>query len=47
MVKIGTTQNQRKLFYNLNKERRRLESMGYSPTTSELSRKPERERAGH
>ncbi len=37
MVKIGTTQAQRKLFYNLNKERQRLQSMGFDPTTSALS----------
>lgn len=37
MVKIGTTQTQRKLFYNLNKERQRLQSMGYDPTSSTLS----------
>jgi RNA polymerase sigma-32 factor len=29
LVKIGTTRNQRKLFFNLNKERERLEAMGY------------------
>lgn len=32
LVKIGTTRAQRKLFFNLNKERRRLEAMGYDPT---------------
>ncbi|HMM40075.1 MAG TPA: RNA polymerase factor sigma-32 [Desulfovibrio sp.] len=37
MVKIGTTQAQRKLFYNLNKERQRLQSMGFDPTTQALS----------
>jgi RNA polymerase sigma-32 factor len=37
MVKIGTTQTQRKLFYNLNKERQRLTNMGFDPTTSALS----------
>jgi len=37
MVKIGTTQTQRKLFYNLNKERQRLMNMGFDPTTSALS----------
>lgn len=37
LVKIGTTQTQRKLFYNLGKERRRLVSLGYDPTTSALS----------
>ncbi|HET6370955.1 MAG TPA: RNA polymerase factor sigma-32 [Nitrospiria bacterium] len=29
MVKIGTTQNQRKLFFNLMKEKERLEKLGY------------------
>ncbi|MFP4314922.1 MAG: sigma-70 family RNA polymerase sigma factor [Desulfovibrionales bacterium] len=37
MVKIGTTQAQRKLFYNLNKEKQRLQSMGYDPTTTQIS----------
>jgi RNA polymerase sigma-32 factor len=31
MVKVGTTQAQRKLFFNLQKERERLEREGYSP----------------
>jgi RNA polymerase sigma-32 factor len=31
MVKIGTTQAQRKLFFNLQKERARLEAEGFSP----------------
>jgi RNA polymerase sigma-32 factor len=39
MVKIGTTQTQRKLFYNLNKERQRLLALGFDPTTSTLSEK--------
>ncbi|MCL1889557.1 MAG: sigma-70 family RNA polymerase sigma factor, partial [Desulfovibrionaceae bacterium] len=38
MVKIGTTQAQRKLFYNLNKERQRLISQGFDPDTSTLSK---------
>ncbi|MEA5088692.1 RNA polymerase factor sigma-32 [Solidesulfovibrio sp.] len=37
MVKIGTTQAQRKLFYNLNKERHRLQSLGFDPSASQLS----------
>lgn len=37
MVKVGTTQTQRKLFYNLNKERQRLQSLGFDPTTEVLS----------
>ena len=31
MVKIGTTQAQRKLFFNLERERKRLEAKGFSP----------------
>jgi RNA polymerase sigma-32 factor len=38
MVKVGTTQTQRKLFYNLNKERQRLLAMGFDPTTEALSK---------
>jgi RNA polymerase sigma-32 factor len=37
MVKIGTTQTQRKLFYNLNKERQRLQALGFNPTQEDLS----------
>lgn len=37
LVKIGTTQTQRKLFYNLNKERQRLMTQGFDPTTEVLS----------
>jgi RNA polymerase sigma-32 factor len=32
LVKIGTTQAQRKLFFNLNKEKARLSAMGIDPT---------------
>ena len=32
LVKIGTTQAQRKLFYDLKKERQRLEQIGFDPT---------------
>lgn len=32
MVKIGTTQAQRKLFFNLQKEKERLEAQGFTPT---------------
>jgi RNA polymerase sigma-32 factor len=32
LVKVGTTQAQRKLFFNLQKERQRLEREGFSPT---------------
>lgn len=39
MVKIGTTQVQRKLFYNLNKERQKLISQGFDPDARMLSEK--------
>ncbi len=39
LVKIGTTQTQRKLFYNLHKERQRLEKMGMNPDVETLSEK--------
>lgn len=32
IVKIGTTQGQRRLFYGLNREKRKLEAMGVTPT---------------
>lgn len=37
LVKIGTTQAQRKLFYNLNKERQRLQAQGFDPDAAMLS----------
>lgn len=37
MVRIGTTQSQRKLFYRLQKEKDLLESMGEEPSTKLLS----------
>ena len=37
LVKIGTTQTQRKLFYNLNKERQHLISQGFDPDTAMLA----------
>lgn len=37
MVKIGTTQSQRKLFYNLSKEKQRLENLGFVANTEALS----------
>lgn len=37
MVKIGTTQAQRKLFYNLNKERQKLIAEGFDPDAATLS----------
>ncbi len=37
MVKIGTTQVQRKLFFNLNRERQKLIAQGYNPDAEMLS----------
>lgn len=37
MVKIGTTHNQRKLFYNLEKEKAKIDQMGMEPTVKLLS----------
>ena len=37
MVKIGTTQAQRKLFFNLRKEKERMEQMGFTPTPALLA----------
>ncbi|MBO4313864.1 MAG: RNA polymerase factor sigma-32 [Desulfovibrio sp.] len=39
MVKVGTTQVQRKLFYNLNRERQKLIAQGFDPDAAMLSRK--------
>ena len=38
LVKLGTTQAQRKLFYNLKRERERLERQGFSPTPRLLAK---------
>ncbi len=37
LVKIGTTQAQRKLFFNLRKEKERLEQLGFAPDTKLLA----------
>ncbi len=37
LVKIGTTQAQRKLFYNLRKEKERLDAMGFEPAPKLIS----------
>lgn len=37
MVRIGTTQNQRKLFYQLQKEKEALDAMGIEPSASLIS----------
>jgi RNA polymerase sigma-32 factor len=39
LVKIGTTQAQRKLFFNLRKEREKLEQLGFQPTAALLAEK--------
>ncbi len=39
LVKLGTTQAQRKLFFNLNKEKARLAAMGIEPTAAEIARR--------
>lgn len=38
LVKLGTTQNQRKLFFNLAKEKARLTARGIDPTTDEIAK---------
>jgi len=38
LVKVGTTQGQRKLFYRLNKERQKLEALGVYPAPKVLAR---------
>jgi RNA polymerase sigma-32 factor len=46
LVRVGTTQAQRKLFFNLRKERDKLEAMGFQPTAAMLAERldvPERE----
>jgi len=39
MVKIGTTQAQRKLFFNLSKEKAKLTAMGIEPTHEEIAKR--------
>lgn len=39
LVKVGTTEAQRKLFFNLNKEKAKLEAMGIEPSKAELAEK--------
>jgi len=38
LVKLGTTQAQRKLFFNLRKKRAELSSMGVDPTNAEIAK---------
>jgi RNA polymerase sigma-32 factor len=38
LVKLGTTQAQRKLFFNLRKKRAELQSLGIDPTNAEIAR---------
>jgi RNA polymerase sigma-32 factor len=39
LVKIGTTQAQRKLFFNLSKEKARLSALGIEPSHAEIARR--------
>jgi RNA polymerase sigma-32 factor len=39
LVKLGTTQAQRKLFFNLSKEKAKLTSMGIEPTDAEIAKR--------
>ncbi|HEY4160343.1 MAG TPA: RNA polymerase factor sigma-32 [Polyangiaceae bacterium] len=39
LVKVGTTQAQRKLFFNLNKEKDKLSAMGIEPTHAEIAKR--------
>jgi RNA polymerase sigma-32 factor len=39
LVKLGTTQAQRKLFFNLNKEKARLSAMGIDPTADVIAQR--------
>ncbi len=39
LIKLGTTKNQRKLFYNLMQEKEKIEAMGYKATPEVLSKK--------
>jgi RNA polymerase sigma-32 factor len=39
LVKLGTTQAQRKLFFNLNKERARLAAIGIEPTHEQIAKR--------
>jgi RNA polymerase sigma-32 factor len=37
LIKIGTTQAQRRIFFNLMREKERIERMGFKPETAELA----------
>jgi RNA polymerase sigma-32 factor len=39
LVKLGTTQAQRKLFFNLNKEKAKLAAMGVEPSAAEIAQR--------
>jgi RNA polymerase sigma-32 factor len=39
LVKLGTTQAQRKLFFNLNKEKAKLSAMGIEPSHAEIAKR--------
>jgi RNA polymerase sigma-32 factor len=38
MIKVGTTQAQRRLFFNLQKEKSRLEAQGFKPTAEAIAK---------
>ncbi|MDO8494869.1 MAG: sigma factor-like helix-turn-helix DNA-binding protein, partial [Deltaproteobacteria bacterium] len=38
LIKIGTTKDQKKLFYNLIREKQRMEALGYKPTKELLAK---------
>jgi RNA polymerase sigma-32 factor len=37
LVKVGTTQAQRRLFFNLKKEKARMEALGFTPSSKEIA----------
>jgi RNA polymerase sigma-32 factor len=39
LVKLGTTQSQRKLFFNLSKEKQKLAALGVEPTHAEIAKR--------
>ena len=47
IVKIGTKDSQRKLFYSLNKEKEKLEKAGIDPSARSACRKPRRDSGRH
>jgi RNA polymerase sigma-32 factor len=47
LVKIGTTQAQRKLFFNLKKEKAKLEALGYAAEPKQLAEAMGERKRGH